>query len=80
MECQIPVDSRHFGGQSSDQTPFAGSLNHTQMVLFDGTDGKLGVAVSTNKRVHWGKYYDFRGIHSSSHNFQPHFRVLLNNL
>ena len=59
MECQIPIGSHRSGGQASNQTPFAQSLNHTQVVLFDGSDGKLGVAVSTDKRVHWESFSRF---------------------
>ena len=55
-------------------------LNHTQVILLDGTDGKLSVTVSTDEADTSRDAHDFRGIHSSSNNLQPHFRVLLNNL
>lgn len=55
-------------------------LNHTQVILLDGTDSKLGVPVNTDKEDARKVPHDFRGIHSSPNNLQPHLRILLDDL
>jgi len=49
------------------------------VILLDGANGKLDGVVSV-AREDWRITYDFRGIHSSPHDLQPDFGVLLDDL
>ena len=62
------------------QKLFSGLLDNTQVILLDGTDGKLGGIVRSIKERTGTIAHNFRGIHSSSHNLQPHLCVLLDDL
>lgn len=62
------------------QKLFSGLLDNTQVILLDGTDGELGGMVRGVKERTGTVTHNFRGVHPSSHNLQPHFCVLLDNL
>ena len=66
--------------QAGKQKIFLRLFNHTQVILLDGTDGKLDGVVSVAEGDGGGITHNFRGIHSSSHDLQPDLRVLLDDL
>ena len=62
------------------QKTFLGLLNNTQVIFLDGANGKLGGTINSAQENSGTITHNFRGIHSSSYNLQPHFRVLLDDL
>jgi len=66
--------------RTENQKLFSGLLDNTQVILLDGTNRKLGSAVSGAGENSDTIAHNFRGIHPCSYNLQPHFRVLLDDL
>ena len=65
---------------SKEVETFLRLFDHTQVILLDGTNGKLDGGGQCRQGKQWQATHNFRGIHSSSHNLQPDFCVLLDDL
>jgi len=76
----IPLKWCRIYDRAEKQKQSLGLLDNTQVILLDGANGKLSGTISNTKENSDTISHNFCGIHPSSYNLQPHFRVLLDDL